>query len=112
MPITSSAIKALRQDRSRAIRNDRQRQTLKRALKTVNVETLSATVSLIDKAVKNHLMHANRAARIKSQLAKRVGVATAKRPGAGASPAATKSKKAVKPKKPATQTRNATAKKK
>ncbi len=95
MPLTSSAIKALRQDRARAIRNNRQRTALKRALKVVTLDSVSATVSLIDKAVKNHLMHANKAARLKSHLAKTVGIATSKRPGAGAT--AAKKATAVKP---------------
>ena len=83
MPNTSSAKKALLQDRRRSIENARVRTALKRSLKTVTTETLSQTVSAIDKAVKHHLIHRNKAARLKSQLAKSIGVATAKRPGAG-----------------------------
>jgi len=94
MPNTSSAKKALLQDRRRAAENARARTALKRSLKTVTKDTLSATVSLIDKAVKINLIHRHKAARLKSQLAKTVGVATAKRPGATA---------ASKPGKPATK---------
>lgn len=84
MPNTSSAKKALLQDRRRATENARARTALKRSLKTVTKETLSATVSLIDKAVKVNLIHRHKAARLKSQLAKTVGIATAKRPSAAA----------------------------
>lgn len=52
MPITSSATKALRQDRSRAARNLVQKNQLKKALKTVTKDTHALTVSLIDKAAK------------------------------------------------------------
>lgn len=96
MPNTSSAKKALKQDRSRAVANNRQRTALKRALKVAGLESVSATVSLIDKAVKNHLLHRNTAARMKAGLSKTVGVATAKRPGAGVTAKATSKKPAAK----------------
>lgn len=90
MPNTSSAKKALRQSQTHAIANLKLKVGLKRALKSVSTESLSATVSLIDKAAKHHLLHPNRAARLKSQLAHRVGIATAKRPSAQAPAKATK----------------------
>jgi len=95
MPNTSSAKKALKQDRARGARNTKQRTTLKRAIKAAKLETVSATVSLIDKAVKNHLLHRNTAARMKSQLSQSVGVATAKRPGAGTAATKKTTKKAA-----------------
>ncbi|MCA9388468.1 30S ribosomal protein S20 [Candidatus Berkelbacteria bacterium] len=84
MPVTSSATKALRQDRSRAAHNLVQKNRLKKALKTVTAETHALTVSLIDKAAKNNLIHKNKAGRLKALVSKKVGVATSKRPGAGA----------------------------
>lgn len=60
MPITSSATKALRQDRSRAARNLVQKNQLKKALKTVTKDTHALTVSLIDKAAKKNLIHKNK----------------------------------------------------
>lgn len=96
MPNTSSAKKALKQDRSRAAANNRQRTALKRALKVVKLESLSATVSLIDKAVKNHLLHRNTAARMKAGLSKTVGVATTKRAGTGVAAKATAKKATAK----------------
>ena len=62
---------------------------------------------MIDKAVKRNLIHKNKAARLKSQLAKAHGIATAKRPGAGKANATVT--KAAKPavKKVATKTKKA-----
>lgn len=96
MPNTSSAKKALLQDRRRAIENARARTALKRSLKAVSTETLSATVSLVDKAVKLNLIHRHKAARIKSQLAKTIGIATSKRPSAGATSTPAKATKTAK----------------
>ncbi|MBI2589835.1 30S ribosomal protein S20 [Candidatus Berkelbacteria bacterium] len=82
MPNTASAKKALGQDRRRAIQNLTARTQLKRALKSVNSESLSQTVSFLDKAVKRNLIHKNRVARIKARLSKTLGIAKSKRAGA------------------------------
>lgn len=90
MPNTSSATKALRQAERRHAGNLRLKTALRKALHSVSQATLSATVSLIDKSVKHHLLHANKAARMKSQLAKSVGIATTKRTSPIAKPTSTK----------------------
>jgi small subunit ribosomal protein S20 len=77
MPVIKSAIKKLRQDRVREARNDNYRKELRdilRAVKkpTAKFSTLQDAHSIIDKGVKKNLMHANKAARMKSQVAKLV----------------------------------------
>lgn len=73
MPITKSAKKALRQTKTRTVRNQKIKQALKLALKKANKENLSNTFSTIDKAVKRNIIHKNRAGRLKSRLAKKYG---------------------------------------
>ena len=92
MPNTSSAIKALRQAQARTKANVAFKVALKKTLKAASKETMAQTTSMIDKAVKRHLMHKNKAARLKSQLSKAHGIATAKRPGAGATAKPVKAK--------------------
>lgn len=79
MPITSSAKKALRQSLARRQRNLAQTKLLKEALKKFKKsptgELLPLAYQRIDKAVKNHLLHRNKAARLKGQLAKLLKVA-------------------------------------
>lgn len=62
----------MRVDERRTIVNVRRKRTLKSVLKdareTRAVETIRNAISQIDKAVKNKLIHANKAARLKSQL--------------------------------------------
>lgn len=74
MPITKSALKALRQDRRRTEVNrpvrSRVKTTLDEVKKTPNASTLSHAFSAIDKAVKKHLIHKNKAARLKSAASK------------------------------------------
>jgi small subunit ribosomal protein S20 len=107
MPNTSSATKALRQAQSRTKANVTFKIALKRSIKTVSQDTMAQTTSMIDKAVKRNLIHKNKAARLKSQLAKTHGIATAKRPSAGKANATVT--KAAKPavKKTATKTKKA-----
>lgn len=101
MANTSSAIKAARQAVKRTIQRAKIKSKLKQSLKTVSLETLAATVSLVDKAAKKHIIHANKASRMKAQLMKTHGVPTAKR--TSAAPKAEKPAKAPKAaaKKPA-----------
>jgi small subunit ribosomal protein S20 len=75
MPVIKSAIKKLRKDKVREERNDMFRKQLRDALRAVKkpeakFTTIKDAHSLIDKAVKNNLIHANKAARMKSQTAK------------------------------------------
>jgi small subunit ribosomal protein S20 len=76
MPITKSAIKALRQDRRRAAINKPVRSKIKTATDAFKANpvatSLSAAFSAIDRAVKKNLMHKNKAARMKSSLSKQV----------------------------------------
>lgn len=77
MPVTPSAAKALRNSEAKRARNSVVKAELKRQLKNVTAETLSKVVSLIDKNAKRNLIHENKAARLKAQLAKRFSGATA-----------------------------------
>ncbi len=74
MPILSNAKKALRVSQRKTLANRRVKAQLKTALDQAkakpSAEALSAAFSRIDKSVKNHLLHRNKAARLKSQLAK------------------------------------------
>ncbi len=74
MPVIKGAKKKLRQDKKRTLRNKKLRDAYKGALKKVkkvsSEKNIIAAVSIVDKAVKNHLIHKNKAARIKSRLSK------------------------------------------
>ncbi len=70
MPVIESAKKALRNAEAKAARNVEVKAELRRALKNASVETMSKVVSLVDKAAKRNIIHKNKAARIKSALAK------------------------------------------
>lgn len=99
MPIIKSAIKKLRKDRVRTARNKKKRDNLKALIKKVRVnqtpENLQAVFSALDKAAKTHLIHKNKASRLKSRLSK-----TVERPSfASKSKAATKSSKSSPKKK-------------
>lgn len=74
MPIIKSAIKKARKDKTRTAHNSKREASLKKILKTArrtpNKKNLSALSSALDKAVKVNLIHANKAARLKSRLSK------------------------------------------
>jgi len=74
MPVTKSAKKALRRDRRRQMVNERLRRQLKRVLKQARAKPtkklLSQAASLLDRAAKKRVIHPNKAARLKSRLAK------------------------------------------
>ena len=83
MPIIKSAKKALRQARSRTLRNREWKDKVKAAVKTVEKfvaakkmdeakKALPMAYKAIDKAAKNYLFHRNKAAHMKSRLAKLV----------------------------------------
>lgn len=99
MPISKSAKKALRVARTKTSTNRYRKELLKAALKKADV----SSVSLIDKAAKWGIIHPNKASRLKSNLAKKLGSAPAAAKAAKATPA-------VKPK--AKATKKASSKKK
>lgn len=77
MPVIKSAIKKLRQDRVREARNDEFRKKLRDTLRqtkksTADITVLKEAYSIIDKATKKNLLHANKAARLKSQIAQAI----------------------------------------
>lgn len=74
MPILKGAKKALRVSKKKNLINRRLKSQMKTAIDQVKKETnqknLSLASSKIDRAVKNHLIHKNKAAHVKSKLAK------------------------------------------
>lgn len=74
MPVTASAKKALRRDRRRAIINKKIRKKIKEALKKARQKptkkTLAEAASSLDRAAKKKVIRKNKAARLKSRLAK------------------------------------------
>lgn len=80
MPNTESAKRALRKAERRQIRNKSERSTLKTTVKKVRVASdleqasgaLQVAIKKLDQAADKHLIHANKAARLKSRLTKRV----------------------------------------
>lgn len=102
MPITKSAKKSLKVSRTKKALNDTKRVALSKALKKTDANNVSQTVSLIDKAAKTGLMHKNKAARMKSQLAKKFGTPKVEKK-AVTKPAITKEKKATKTTKKVTK---------
>jgi small subunit ribosomal protein S20 len=77
---TRSAKKRMRQDRKRNVQNRTQRSRMKTAIKRVSSETdpkkaeteLRETAAMLDRLASRRLIHPNKAARKKSQLAKAV----------------------------------------
>ena len=76
MPVTSSAKKALRQEKRRTKVNALVKQRMKSAVKiareTGTPVAISQAYSALDKAAKKKIIHANKAARLKSRLIKAV----------------------------------------
>lgn len=74
MPITKQAIKKLARDRLIAKKNaslrERLRDQVKHMRKTPTKKALSLVFSALDKAAKRHIIHANKAARLKSRLSR------------------------------------------
>ena len=74
MPIIKSAKKKLRKDIKRAQHNatikDRLKGLIKRVRRTPSEEAMKNAASALDKAAKTKLIHPNKAARLKSRLAK------------------------------------------
>lgn len=107
MPVLKHARKKLRQDKKRALKNKELRDQYKKALKVARKsptdKNISKAFSEIDKAAKNYLIHANKAARLKSSLVK------SSKPGAKTETPAEKPK--VAKKKTATKAPKTSAKK-
>ena len=86
MPRIKSAKKAMRQARSRTVRNKAQRSALRTAVKHVRAATTTAAATqayaiaakLLDRAARKGLIHKNNAARHKSRLAAMLKKLTAK----------------------------------
>ena len=74
MPIIKSASKKLRQDKKRKIQNNKLRNLLKKILKDFvknpSSENIVKATKIIDKLSKKHIIHKNKAARMKSKLSK------------------------------------------
>lgn len=74
MPLLQNAKKALRVSKRNTIVNARVKSILKtmvdKVKKSPSAENLRKAYSAVDTAVKNKLMHKNKAARVKSQLSK------------------------------------------
>jgi small subunit ribosomal protein S20 len=79
MPILKNAKKALRASKRKAVFNQQVRSKMRTMVakmqKSPAQEQLSETFSSIDKAVKRHLVHKNKAARLKSQMSAAVAKA-------------------------------------
>ncbi|MEX0594707.1 MAG: 30S ribosomal protein S20 [Patescibacteria group bacterium] len=115
MPISKSAKKALRVSNRKASVNRHRKALVKEALKNVDGKTINKAVSMIapdkeglsrafsaiDKGVKWGTFHANKAARLKSQLSKKIDTKPAKEKTATKA----KSKTAVKAKKAPSKTK-------
>jgi small subunit ribosomal protein S20 len=74
MPILKNAKKAMRSSERKASVNNRVRSQMKTALvkarTTATKETVSSAFSVVDTALKQNLIHRNKAARLKQQLSK------------------------------------------
>ena len=74
MPHLKSAAKHLRHSRKKAAENKKIKKRLKETIKNAGgPKDLPALSKAIDKAVKRGLIHKNRAARMKSSLAQKLG---------------------------------------
>ena len=92
MPLTSSAKKALKVEKRRKIENDLTRSKVKSALKGARIaireekkdkevsELIAKAYSELDTAAKKHVIHKNKASRLKSRLVKSIKKAEAKEP--------------------------------
>ncbi len=75
MPLIRSAIKKVRKDKLRTLRNKKREMALKALLKKARLDkspkNIAAIFSALDKAAKVHLISPNKAARLKSRLTKK-----------------------------------------
>ncbi len=74
MPLTKQAIKKLRHDRERTEKRTETEAKLKLLIKNVRKhptpKTMSQVFSALDKAAKTHIVHPNKASRLKGRLSK------------------------------------------
>lgn len=74
MPLIKSAIKKMRKDKKRTAHNKKIEENIKKLVKQArrspSAKNFTGVQSALDKAVKTHLIHANKAARVKSRLSK------------------------------------------
>jgi len=74
MPITKQAEKKLRHDRKRTVETKRVHTVLQKLVKSMRKhptqKSLTQAFAALDKAAKTHVIHKNKAARLKSRLAK------------------------------------------
>ena len=74
MPITKRAVKKLRHDRKRTVQVKRIHASLQKLVKSMRKKPtqtgLTKAFAALDKAAKTHTIHKNKAARLKSRLAK------------------------------------------
>lgn len=86
MPVIKSAKKKLKQDRIRekvnAKKKDALKSLIKKARKAPSIAMLRDVSRAVDKAAKTHLIHKNRASRIKSSIAKLLPKKVGKTPAA------------------------------
>lgn len=73
MPITKSAKKAWRSAKNKTAKNLSLKTKLTKTIHNASADNLNQVFSTVDKAVKRNLLHKNKAARIKSRLAKTIG---------------------------------------
>lgn len=73
MPITKSAKKSLKVSLKKRAMNRVQEIDLEKALQKVSASNVNEVISKIDKAAKTNLISDNKAARMKSRLAKKFG---------------------------------------
>ena len=77
MPVIRSAKKKMRHDKWRTKVNKEKKELLKKTLKLVRLkptpENIRKAQSVIDKTAKARLIHKNKAARLKSQIARLLG---------------------------------------
>src|SRR3989344_4008500 len=99
MPVLKHAKKKLRQDKKRTLDNLKIKNTYKKLLKAArakkSADALAMAYQAIDKAAKNHIIHDNKAARLKSSLAKSAESTTKQVVTVKKSAKATKAAKAI-----------------
>ncbi|MBP7876251.1 30S ribosomal protein S20 [Candidatus Woesebacteria bacterium] len=79
MPILANAKKALRSSKRKQVMNNRTRSRLRTMIDgcrtAPTLETLGKAFSSIDIAIKNHIIHDNKGARLKRQLSRLISQA-------------------------------------
>ena len=77
MPVSASAKKALRRDRAREAVNkpirSRMHNVLRQASEEQSPEIIPQVYSIVDRAAKKHIIHKNKAARLKSRIQRTIG---------------------------------------